>query len=119
MIRKTLTTLVLTSALLLIGAGQAMAATVNINAPEWLGSLKLSKEELQKIRDAVEKALTAPIDETFQCGKVRQDCEVREAREWTVDGDTYREIVVYLHTRGHSSRTVAQSKGKWPKIVVK
>ncbi len=100
-----------------MGAGQAAAATVNINAPEWLGGLNLSKEQLGKIREAVEKALTAPIDATLQCGEVRQDCEVRAAREWTVDGDTYREIVVYLHTQGHASRTVGQTKGKWPKIV--
>ncbi len=103
--------------LTMLMAGAVSAATVNINSPEWLGNLKLDKAQLMAIKKAVTKALEAPIDQEIQCGKVRGDCVVRAAREWSYQGDRFREIVVYLHTKGHASRTVAQTKGRWPTIV--
>ncbi len=93
------------------------AATVNINAPEWLGNLKLDKAQLSNIKKAVKEALDAPIDQEIQCAEVRGDCVVRAAREWTYQGDRFREIVVYLHTKGHASKTIAQTKGRWPTII--
>ncbi|HFE39513.1 MAG TPA: hypothetical protein ENK06_14050 [Gammaproteobacteria bacterium] len=99
-------------------SGQAMAVqSVNLNGPQWLGHLKLDKKQLKAIKTAFEKALNSPIDAEQQCGKVRLDCVVRAAREWKVDGEIYREMVINLHTIGHASRAVGQSKGKWPKIV--
>ena len=104
---------------LAMGVSTASASTLNLNSQQWLGSLKLDSNELKSIQTAVKKALDAPIDHTLQCGAVRQDCEVRAAREWTVDGDTYREIVIDLHTRGHASSTVSKTGGKWPTVVAK
>ncbi len=104
---------------LFIGSSQAIANVVNINAPEWLGGLKLDQTQLNNIKEAVEKALASPIDAEQQCGKVRIDCVVRAAREWQVDGDRYREIVINIHTVGHASRPINQNKGTWPKIVAK
>jgi len=95
----------------------ATAATININTPEWVGNFNLDKAQLEAIKKAVTKALDAPIDQEIQCAKVRGDCVVRAAREWTFQGDRFREIVVYLHTKGHASRTVAQTNGRWPTIV--
>ncbi|MFQ5487790.1 MAG: hypothetical protein ACE5ET_05020 [Gammaproteobacteria bacterium] len=95
----------------------ASAATVNINAPQWLGNLKLDKTQLSNIKKAVKEALEAPIDQEIQCAEVRGDCVVRAAREWTYQGDRFREIVVYLHTKGHASKTIAQAKGRWPTII--
>ncbi len=95
----------------------ATAATININTPEWVGNFNLDKTQLEAIKKAVTKALDAPIDQEIQCAKVRGDCVVRAAREWTFQGDRFREIVVYLHTKGHASRTVAQTNGRWPTIV--
>lgn len=115
---KLLSTLVLLLAGLAL-SGHASAATVNLNSPEWLGSLKLGKAQLTSIRKAFVKALNASIDDEQQCGEVRLDCVVRAAREWKVDGDTYREMVIHIHTVGHASRAVGQNKGKWPKIVAK
>ena len=106
----------LLSALVFLPAA-ASAATVNINAPEWLGGLKLGKAQLMNIKKAVIEALEAPIDQEIQCAKVRGDCVVRAAREWTYQGDRFREIVIYLHTKGHASKTIAQTKGRWPTIV--
>jgi len=97
--------------------GALQAATVNINTPEWLGNLKLDKDQLAAIKKAITEALEAPIDQEIQCAKVRGDCVVRAAREWTFQGDRFREIVVYLHTKGHASQTVAQTNGRWPTIV--
>ncbi len=93
------------------------AATVNINAPEWLGGLKLDKAQLANIKKAVIESLEAPIDQEIQCAKVRGDCVVRAAREWTYQGDRFREIVIYLHTKGHASKTIAQTNGRWPTII--
>ena len=99
---------------------QASAAqSVNINGSQWLGHLKLDKKQLGAIKTAFTKALTSPIDAEQQCGEVRSDCIVRAAREWKVDGEVYREMVINLHTIGHASRAVGQSKGKWPSIVSK
>lgn len=98
-------------------SGQLFAAKVNLNGSQWLGHLKLEKNQLSSIKKAFEKALSAPIDSEQQCGEVRSDCIVRAAREWKVEGDTYREIVINIHTIGHASRAVGQSKGKWPAIA--
>lgn len=102
--------------LLVLASGIASAATVNLSSPEWLGNLKLDKGQLRAIKKAVTKALEAPIDQEIQCAKVRGDCVVRAAREWTYQGDRFREIVIYLHTKGHASHTVAQTGGRWPAI---
>ena len=92
---------------------------INLKGPEWLGNLNLSDAELNAVKIAVEKSLEAPIDAEQQCGENRMDCVVRSAREWTVDGERYREVVIDLHGRGHASHTVAQSGGQWPEIVSK
>ena len=102
---------------IMIVPGALQAATVNINSPKWLGNLKLDKDQLMAIKKAITEALEAPIDQEIQCAKVRGDCVVRAAREWTFQGDRFREIVVYLHTKGHASQTVAQTNGRWPTIV--
>jgi len=102
---------------LFISSSMAMANVVNINSPVWLGNLKLDSTQLNNIKEAVEKALDAPIDAQQQCGKVRLDCVVRAAREWQVNGNRYREIVINIHTIGHASRPISQQKGAWPKIV--
>ena len=77
----------------------------------------MKKINCHRLKKAFEKALSAPIDSEQQCGEVRSDCIVRAAREWKVEGDTYREIVINIHTIGHASRAVGQSKGKWPAIA--
>ena len=105
------------AALLALTMGSASAATIKLSSPEWLGSLGLEKKQLDKIADAAEKALTAPVDAEQQCGAVRQDCEVRAAREWEFNGNKYREIVIYIHTKGHAMRTVKQQNGKWPSFA--
>jgi len=98
--------------------GQAVAAAkVNLNGANWLGHLKLEKSQLKSIQTAFKKALDAPVDAEQQCGDVRLDCVVRAAREWKVDGEKYREMVVHIHTVGHASRAVGQTKGKWPSIA--
>jgi len=112
----------LTAILLIVVAttffsSQIFAAKVNLNGAQWLGHLKLDKTQLNSIKTAFEKALNAPIDAEQQCGEVRSDCIVRAAREWKVEGDTYREIVINIHTVGHASRAVGQSKGQWPAVA--
>lgn len=98
--------------------GNAMAAAkVNLNGADWLGHLKLEKAQLKSIQTAFKKALDAPVDAEQQCGEVRLDCVVRAAREWKVDGQTYREMVINIHTIGHASRAVGQTKGKWPAVA--
>ena len=119
MTKKLLTAFILGSSLIGTSMTAANASTVNLNTPQWLGSLKLDSKLMAPITKAVEKALTAPIDSLQQCGASRQDCEVRAAREWNVDGETYREIVINIHNVGHASSTVSQNKGKWPAIVAK
>jgi len=99
--------------------GPAYADTININAPNWLGNYHLQPEQLQAIRAAIKKALNAPIDADQQCGEERMDCVVRAARQWQVDGEVYREIVVYLHTIGHTSHAIGQTNGRWPEIAIK
>jgi len=117
-VKSKLSAVVLVVAAIFIFSGQAIAAkSVNLNSGIWLGHLKLDKNQLSAIKTAFEKALTSPIDAEQQCGEVRIDCVVRAAREWKVDGEIYREMVINLHTIGHASRAVGQSKGKWPKIV--
>ena len=97
----------------------ANAQTINLTGQEWLGNLKLSDAELDAIKIAIQKSLEAPIDAEQQCGENRMDCVVRSAREWTVDGERYREVVIDIHGRGHASQTVAQTGGQWPEIVTK
>jgi len=119
-VRKTLALIILSASLMAVSAGQAMAASaINLNSSEWLGSLKLDSKQLNSIKKAVESALKAPVDAEQQCGTVRSDCVVRAAREWKVEGDTFREIVIHIHTVGHASRAVASNKGKWPSVVLK
>lgn len=84
---------------------------------QWLSHLQLDDKQLVAIKDAVEKALDAPIDAEQECGAVRMDCVVRAAREWQVDGNKYRDIVVDLHFVGHSVRAVGQVNGKWPAVA--
>ena len=110
--------IILVVAATLFVSGQTMAATVNLNGGSWLGHLKLDKKQLSSIKTAFEKALNSPVDAEQQCGQVRLDCVVRAAREWKVDGEVYREMVINLHTIGHASRAVGQDKGKWPKIAI-
>ena len=43
------------------------ADKVNLNGPEWLGFLKLDKNQLMAIKTAFEKALSSPIDAEQQC----------------------------------------------------
>ncbi len=118
--KSKLSAVVLIVAATFIFSGQVVAAkSVNLNSSIWLGHLKLDKKQLGAIKTAFEKALTSPIDAEQQCGEVRIDCVVRAAREWKVDGEVYREMVINLHTIGHASRAVGQSKGKWPKVVSK
>ncbi len=103
--------------MLVLLPGVASAATININTPEWLGNLKLDKKQLAEIKKQVAKSLDSPIDTELECGAVRGDCVVRPVREWTFKGNRYREIVIYLHTKGHASKTVGQTNGKWPAFV--
>ena len=103
----------------LCAATGATANEVNLNSRAWLGDLHLSDTQLTKIKGAVEKAFGAPIDATFQCGKIRMDCEVRAARQWKVDGVTYRDIVIYIHTVGYASRAVSKQGGSWPTVKIK
>lgn len=99
-------------------AGQSIAASkVKLNSAQWLGHLKLDNKQLKSIKTAFEKALNSPVDAEQQCGAVRLDCVVRAAREWKVDGETYREMVINIHEVGHASRAVGQNKGKWPAVA--
>ncbi len=95
----------------------ATADTININSSDWLGNLKLDKKQLAAIKKQVTKSLKSPIDTELECGEVRGDCVVRPAREWSYQGNRYREVVIYLHTKGHASKTISQTKGKWPAIT--
>jgi len=95
----------------------ASADTININSSDWLGNLKLDKKQLAEIKKQITKSLNSPIDTELECGEVRGDCVVRPAREWSYQSNRYREIVIYLHTKGHASKTISQTKGKWPAIT--
>jgi hypothetical protein len=100
-------------------AHTALAGTINLNSPTVLGDLNLSSAQLNKIKDAVSKAMGSNIDTEIQCGEVRLDCVVRAARQWNYQGSTFREIVVNIHTVGHASFTVEKAKGQgWTKIAV-
>ncbi len=90
--------------------------SIKLSSSAWLGNLKLEDTRLKAIKKAMEKALDAPVDSEQQCGEVRGDCVVRAAREWRVEGDKFREVVVYLHTIGQASNVVGQIGGKWPDI---
>jgi len=99
---------------------QSFAQAINLNSPTILGELKLPAKELKSIKEAVEKAMNSTVDAEFQCGEVKLDCVARAAREWTYQGNTFREIVVNIHTVGHASFTVEKPKGKkWPDIATK
>lgn len=104
-------------ALVVASTSQAVAAdTVKLNSSSWLGHLNLDTELVKSARKAVEKALDAPIDAEQQCGEVRGDCVVRAAREWTVEGDRFREVIIYIHMVGQASNVIGQVNGKWPSI---
>ena len=117
-LKTTLSGLGLGSFFLCAAAG-AMTNEVNLNSRAWLGDLHLSDAQLTKIKDAVEQAFNAPIDATFQCGKFRMDCEVRAARQWMIDGVPYRDIVIFVHTVGSTSRAVSKKGGSWPTVKIK
>lgn len=116
-VKSKLIALLITSIISVFFVAQASAASVNLNSAEWLGPLKLDKKQLSTIKKAFEKALNAPVDSEQQCGAVYQDCVVRAAREWNVDGEKYREMVIHIHTIGHASRAVGQKGGKWPAVA--
>ena len=105
--------------LFLCATAGATTNVVNLNSRDWLGDLHLSDAQLTKIKSAVEKAFDAPIDQKFQCGKIRMDCEVRAARQWAINGIPYRDIVIYIHTVGYSSRAVSKQGGSWPTVKIK
>ncbi|HKI81057.1 MAG TPA: hypothetical protein VKA04_05380 [Pseudodesulfovibrio sp.] len=98
---------------------------LNINSTRWLGAFKLDKKQLQAIKQAVEEALHAPIDEHEVCGDPPLGCFVRTAMKWTDNGVRYREVIVYVHSKGNyyskdnGGWTVHTVDGKWPKVVVK
>jgi hypothetical protein len=75
--------------------------------------------QLAKIKGAVEQAFDAPIDATFQCGKIRMDCEVQAARQWMIDGVPYRDIAIYIQSVGSASRAVSKKGGSWPTVKIK
>lgn len=101
-------------------AQQSFAQAINLNSPTILGELKLPAAELKSIKEAVEKAMNSTVDAEFQCGEVKLDCVARAAREWSYQGNTFREIVVNIHTVGHASFTVEKPQGKgWPAIAIK
>ncbi len=106
------------SALLLAGPAWA-ANTINLKSPDWFGNFPQDRIHLDKIKEAVQKALTGPVDAEYQCGEVVLDCVARAVREWEYKGEKYREIVVNVHTVGHVAKTVRTTGGKWPKVVVK
>lgn len=104
-------------ALIVTSTSQVIAAdAVQLNSSKWLGNLNLDTELVKSAKKAVEKALDAPIDAEQQCGEVRGDCVVRAAREWTVGGDRFREVVIYIHMVGQASNVIGQVNGKWPAI---
>jgi len=117
-LKRTLSGLGLAS-FFLCAAAVATANEVNINSPSWLGNLQLPEAQLTKIKEAVEEAMKAPIDATFQCGKVRKDCEVRTAREWMVEGVPYRNIIIWIHNVGSADGVVSKEGGSWPTVKVK
>jgi hypothetical protein len=89
-----------------------------LQSPAWLGALNLDAGQLEAIRQAVESALTAPVDAEQQCGPENGLCVARTAREWAAGNARYREIVVNVHTVGHAQQTVKQIDGQWPEVVV-
>ncbi len=98
---------------------------VNINSVRWLGPFKLDKKQLEAIRQAVEHALQAPIDEHEVCGDPPLGCFARTAMKWTDNGVDYREVVVYIHSKGNyyskdnGAWTIHTVNGQWPKVVIK
>jgi hypothetical protein len=117
--RKILFTCLSTVIGFILTMGQAAATnSINLSSPQWLGNYNLDQAQLKEIKKAMEKALDAPIDAEQQCGKVRLDCVVRAAREWKVGSDKYREIVINIHTVGHTSHAVGKIGGKWPAISI-
>jgi hypothetical protein len=118
-LKTTLSGLGLGGFFLCAAAGAMATNEVNLNSRAWLGDLHLSDAQLTKIKGAVEQAFDAPIDETFQCGKIRMDCEVRAARQWKIDGIPYRDIVIYIQSVGNASRAVSKKGGSWPTVKIK
>lgn len=117
-LKRTLNGLAVGGFFLCVAAG-AMADEVNLSSHAWLGNLHLSDAQLTEIKGAVEKAFNAPVDETFECGKIRMDCEVRTARQWMIDGVPYRNIVIYIQDVGSASRAVSKKGGSWPTVRIK
>ena len=107
---------------------QAKAPAIHLNSGPWLKHLNLDREQLERIRKAVAKALTAPIDEEIQCGKVYMDCTVRAAREWISGGVKHRQIVIVIHkgpqsggptgSKAFAMNVVRQVGGQWPEIRI-
>ena len=98
----------------------AANGTIHLSAPNVLGTLELDAKQLQNVKDAIQKSLqTDIIDAVVQCGEERMDCEVRTAREWSYKGDSFREIVVNVHTVGNTMITLRNHNGKWTNIRVK
>lgn len=94
------------------------APAIILTSPVWIGKLNLDQMQLDAVRQAVESALTAPIDAEQQCGQENGLCVVRAAREWMRDGIRYREIVINIHTVGHAQQTVKQVNGAWPTVLI-
>ncbi len=107
---------------------QAKVPAIHLNSGPWLKHLNLDREQLERIRKAVAKALTAPIDEEIQCGKVYMDCTVRAAREWISGGVKHRQIVIVIHkgpqsggptgSKAFAMNVVRQVGGQWPEIRI-
>ncbi|MBI1194522.1 MAG: hypothetical protein GC138_01565 [Gammaproteobacteria bacterium] len=98
----------------------AANGTIHLSAPNVLGTLGLDDGQLKSIKAAIEKSLqTDIIDAVVECGEDRMDCEVRTAREWSYNGDNFREVVVNVHTVGNTLITLRNHNGKWPDISVK
>lgn len=94
-------------------------AKVALDSVQFLGSLHLKPDQLEKIKPAVEAALQAPIDERESCGDPPLGCYARTAMVWTANGVEYREVVVYIHNVGNGRFTFHQVDNKWPPVVVK
>jgi len=99
-------------------ANKGASNQIDLNAPEWLGTYKLEKPRLTAIKTAVENALSAPIDAEQQCGDETGLCVVRTTREWVVNSDRFREVVINLHMIGHATRAVKQVSGQWPSVSI-
>jgi len=105
---------------ILVSLPVSAASTIRLSAPNVLGTLNLEVKQLKKIQSAIQKSLKSDIiDAVVQCGEERMDCEVRTARTWKYKGDTFREVVINVHTVGNTSITMRKHKGKWTKVRIK